>query len=778
MGVVYWARRPGHDRPVALKMILTGGLASEAEVRRFRAEAEAVAELDHSHIVPIYEVGQHGGVWYYSMKLVTGGSLSDNLPRLTADPRGGARLVATVARAVEHAHRRGILHRDLKPSNVLLDPDGTPYLTDFGLALRVAGPADDPDVDAGRGPAAPRGGDARLTRAETIVGSPPYMAPEQASGQKGATTTLSDIYGLGGILYTLLTGRLPFVGDTVRETLKRVRTQPLAPPSASNGRVDRGLEAVCLKCLEKEPSRRYSSAGALADDLERWLAGRPVEARPPAVLGQAAGWVRRRPGVATLMIALVTLGLAGALTASRRLDRAHGTANSRNLLVPLGNSDEASHRANAVDNVRATTWARLGTALNEHEGSPQDAVRYAQTLSLAERYLAAGSPSLAEEVLDASPPRRRDWEWSYLKREAAVRRARLREPADGHGAGRPGGRDQHPPAAGDGDSGVLVGDVTPVSLRAHGSHPIPAFSPDNRRLIVGDGPTLRCLDLATATVRDVSLDQGHRVRAVACSADGRVVLTGGLDATARLWDAATGRPAGPPLGHEDVVESVAFRPDGRVVLTGSRDGTARLWEAATGRPLGQPVRHSAEVLAVAFSPDGRLAASGGRDRTARLWEASTGRPTAAPLASRSEIWSLAFSPDGRLLASGGGDEAVRVWDMTNPGKQRMVLRHPAAVRHVAFSPDGRRLVSAGTDRAVKLWDVSSGQELLTLRGHSDEALAAVFSPDGRRLATSGRDGTIRIWDAPFLPRSDHPLGGRLPRGDSPGMPAEVKNPGD
>ena len=284
MGVVYWARRRGIDRPVALKMILAGGTASDVEVRLFRAEAEAVAELDHPHIVPIYEVGRHRGCWFYSMRLVTGGNLADHLSRFTCDPRGSARLVAEIARAVHHAHQRGILHRDLKPSNVLLDPDGTPYLTDFGLARRIDGYADWSARHRDDGGASSLGGDPDLTESGAIVGSPPYMAPEQASGRKGATTTLSDVYGLGAILYTLLTGRLPFVGNTVRETLRRVRTQPLAPPSASNGQVDRGLEAICLKCLEKDPGRRYGVAEALAEDLERWLAGEPVSARSPAIL--------------------------------------------------------------------------------------------------------------------------------------------------------------------------------------------------------------------------------------------------------------------------------------------------------------------------------------------------------------------------------------------------------------------------------------------------------------------------------------------------------------
>jgi tetratricopeptide (TPR) repeat protein len=299
MGVVYRARQVSLNRPVALKVIRAGHLACEADIQRFRNEAETAALLDHPHIVPVYEVGCHAGRLFFSMKLIEGGSVAGQLDRFKEDPKAAARLLATVARAVHHAHQRGVLHRDLKPSNILLDhaADGqpVPHVTDFGLAKRM-------ETDSG------------LTQSGCIVGTPAYMPPEQAEGKRGAVTVAADVYGLGAILYAMLTGRPPFQGATVLETLERVVSREPDDPSGNNPSLDRDLRTICLKCLEKDPARRYGSAEELARDLECWLNGEPIQARSVTRAARLWSWCRRNPAVASLsfgLAAALVLGVAG-----------------------------------------------------------------------------------------------------------------------------------------------------------------------------------------------------------------------------------------------------------------------------------------------------------------------------------------------------------------------------------------------------------------------------------------------------------------------------------
>jgi tetratricopeptide (TPR) repeat protein len=295
MGVVYEACQVSLNRLVALKLVKAGLLAGDDELRRFQNEAEAVALLDHPGVVPVYEVGQNGGQHYFSMKLVPGGSLVPLIDRYTHDPRAAARLVAEAAEAVAHAHARGILHRDLKPANILVDAEGHPHVTDFGLAKRVEA-------------------EFELTLSGAILGTPAYMSPEQAAGRRGAITTATDVYGLGAVLYALLTGRAPFDGDSAMETIDAVRNTPPEQPTRVNPSVPRDLETICLKCLEKDPRRRYPSAQALVDDLYAWLESRPIAARRVGPAERAWLWCRRKPAIAALSAA-VALALVGGTAA-------------------------------------------------------------------------------------------------------------------------------------------------------------------------------------------------------------------------------------------------------------------------------------------------------------------------------------------------------------------------------------------------------------------------------------------------------------------------------
>jgi serine/threonine protein kinase/Flp pilus assembly protein TadD len=405
MGVVYKARQKSLHRFVALKMIHAGELATEAQVQRFRNEAEMVATLDHPRIVPIYEVGQEAGQLYFTMKLIKGGSLAQHagdfcLPlcnwKTGNDATGThwsfeqiknrkaaiAQLLAAVARAVHHAHRRGILHRDLKPSNILLDKEGQPYVTDFGLAKRVR------KWESGSGEAADRGNSKEsghdsaslletplpaaaaappptlpvshyLTQANQLVGTPSYMAPEQASGQKGAITTATDVYALGVTLYVMLTGRPPFQGATVLATLEQIKQQAAKPPSQYNRHVDPDLEAICLKCLAKEPERRYGSAAAMAEDLELWLAGKPVRARWPTLVERGKKWVwRHRAVVVTATAAtvvLLVLAVIGLLISHHLIDRQRDEASKQR--------DEANRQRQEAEAARKEAIANLKIAL-------------------------------------------------------------------------------------------------------------------------------------------------------------------------------------------------------------------------------------------------------------------------------------------------------------------------------------------------------------------------------------------------------------------------------
>jgi tetratricopeptide (TPR) repeat protein len=294
MGIVFKARQRTPNRLVALKMILAGPWATKADIQRFRNEAETAAHLDHPHIVPIYEVGERDGHLYFSMKLFEGGTLAqwvNRKPTAAKDKNAAQRigqLMATVARAVHYAHQRGVLHRDLKPSNILLeervgDADHpVPHVTDFGLAKHIAA-------------------DSRLTQSGILVGTPSYMAPEQAGAFGGVVTTATDVYGLGAILYALLAGQPPFAGDTVLDTLAKVRTHEPLPPRRFRLTVPRDLETICLKCLAKEPAQRYASAAHLADDLGRFLEGKPILARPTGPLARLTKWAKRQPALAGLI---------------------------------------------------------------------------------------------------------------------------------------------------------------------------------------------------------------------------------------------------------------------------------------------------------------------------------------------------------------------------------------------------------------------------------------------------------------------------------------------
>jgi WD40 repeat protein len=728
MGIVYRARQISLDRVVALKMVQPGGRAPEDLERFLHTEARAVAGLDHPHIVPVYDFGTCAGRPFFSMKLIEGGSLDRQLERFSGAPRAIARLVATAARAVHHAHQRGLLHRDLKPANILLDDEGRPLVTDFGLARRAQGKSGE-------------------TLEGTIAGTPSYMAPEQAAAAPVLTTAV-DVYGLGAILYTLLTGRPPFHGPTVLDTLLQVRAQEPLRPRAVNPRADHDLETICLKCLEKDPAKRYGSAEALAEDLERWLRQEPIRARRAPVPERIFKWCRRNPAWTALVAVLC--GSMIALSVFQALGKAW-LQEQRNIAV--AQKEEADKLRNAAEEQKRTEQA-LRQQAQEALARAEINLTY-NRINLASQYWQTGKVGITERALDACPPDLRLWEWRYLKRLCHAELLTLPHSnsvfdvtysPEGTRLASTSGFDVTVWDARTGKELLFLpgrhgdGQVTGVT-----------FSPDGKQLAVAGG-TMRGWQVVAGESTKVE-DSGH----------------------VRIVDAATGKEVLTLKGQAAIVWGVAFSPDGKRLATagGWADHPAQLkvWDAATGRELLDLRGHTQTVWQVAFSPDGKSLASTSDDGTARLWDAATGRELRVLRGHRGSVTGLAFSPDGKRLATSAGSYETRpaelkVWDVATGQAILSFRAHTGMIPRLAFSPDGKRLASGGWDRAVRVWDAATGDELLTLRGHRDfvdvqpkrggraqargprvgAVTAVAFSPDGKRLASASSDYTVRVWD--------------------------------
>jgi WD40 repeat protein len=707
-GTVFLAHDPLLGREVALKVPRVPALVTPELTQRFRHEALAAARLDHPNVVPVYEAGTVGELCFLTSPYCPGITLAAWLQQRTQPVpwQLAARLLVTLAEAVQHAHSRGVLHRDLKPANILLQEvslkaegelDGVsssacvdgllPRITDFGLAkLLIEGQPDQ-------------------TMTGMILGSPCYMAPEQAEAKNKTITTSADVYALGAILYELLTGRPPFVANTSLETLEQVRMQEPVPPRRSRPHVPRDLETICLKCLHKEARRRYVSAHALAEDLQRLLVGEPIQARSVGLGERLLKWARRRPAAAAVVS---VTGLAAALLI---------------LLIGVFNfrlAQEKSATEKALER-EVQTNADLTQAL------------YFRNISLAHHEWLANNAGRAEELLDACPSELRQWEWRYLK--------------------------------GLGHSGQTTflghdGEVTSVAFDAKGKR-VASGSRDGS-VKIWDPETLQVIQTLTG-------HKGW-VNGVAFSPDDQRLASASHDRTLKVWDAATGKVCYTLRGHKFEVVAVAFSPDGRRLVSASWDRTLKVWDTSTRQLvrtlqlLGTLSGSEQRFFCVTFSPDGRRIAAGSGD--VRIWDAATGELLMACAADPAEplIWvgGVAFHPDGRRLASANGNKTVYIWD-TKTGKPIHILRgHRYGVNSVQFSPDGGRLASAGSDQSARLWDTATGAPLQTFRGHRNPSVRSVaFAPGGQRLASGAGDKTVRLWDvhigqeALFLPGERH-----------------------
>ncbi len=774
MGVVYKALQISLSRPVALKMILAGRLASADDMRRFRTEAEAAAHLDHPNIVPIYEVGQHEGRPYFSMRLVEGGDLTQHTARFAKDQRAGARLMAAVSRAVHHAHQRGILHRDLKPRNILIDPAGQPQITDFGLAKRMEEGSD-------------------LTQSGAVLGTASYMAPEQARAEKVVTTAV-DVYSLGAILYEMLTGRPPFRGRTPAGTILQLLDGEPQRPRAINPKIHRDLETICMKCLEKDPQRRYGSAEALADDLNRWLDGKPISARPVGGPGRLWRWCCRNPALAMVAAtAVVVIALLSGFYAWSLLEENRQT------------------RQALFDQQAATRRADVEAA---HARQARDQAQDALARSLYEQ----------ARALRLSGELDRRWRCFELLGEAERLRSRKRE--------------AELPSREGSDGTAELESVLPSVSELRSEAVATALLPGARPLwelktqfgaqpgLSGDGRLAASLwvSVDSKNIGVVLTDVADRRRlgqwenegiagsAFALSPDGKTLASVSSDtALIGLWNLPEGRriatldwprPRGAGDEHAGpgllLSSEMAFSPDGRYLTAvyrsplpkdfnldelteifarpaGKKDReqmkpflgemiqTIVLWnleEGAGAQPLETTVQDTNRGGGV-FSPNGKLLAFPAGDSTVRLWSLQTGRKSAEMELPLPLVGKIAFDCAAERLAcpcssSAAHRGAVVIWNLAeNVEQARLETDFALTASTPAFSPDGSRLALGTSSGRIVLFDLARGRETVRLKAaHTGMVALLRWDHDRRHLLSWGVEGAFKRWELADRPASD------------------------
>jgi eukaryotic-like serine/threonine-protein kinase len=744
MGIVYRARQKIPTRFVALKMIRSGFLASKAELRRFRTEAQAAASLDHANVVPIYEVGEYEGRFFYSMKLIEGESLARSKDSYRTRPREAARVIALVARAIHHAHLRGVLHRDLKPGNILLDRDGQPHVADFGLAKWFDGALADCADESGA-----------ETLSGMILGTPVFMAPEQALARPGASgvSRATDVHGLGAVLYTLLTGQTPFRGATMSETLEQViRRDPPAPRSL-NPLVDQDLQTVCLRCLEKDPPKRYASAEEVAEDLERWLGGESVRARPVGGLTRVWRRCRRHPRQLGMLAATALLLIALTITSVLLADRNQEARRQKEV------ADE--QRVAALESERALRLRSYATdiqrAMRLHD---EHQARFMNDL------LAPYEPRADQEDI-------RGFEWYYLTRLGAGGTRRTREwLAHPKGCYAVCFLEDNRTLFTDGEDlhlrfWTVDGKEFGVPIRVPGGETTAAaLTMDRARIATaGDDLAIRVWDVRTRGQIHVMRGHTKRIWSLNYSRDGKLLAATDDAGRITLWDPVTERQVRgwnmPYPVHQGI-----FSADGRTLVTSSGPRWQLIWwDLATTGVGTPPIRAGHDFVGdqvpshIAAASDGQTFAIGDFMGNIRLYGQRNGEPVALWQSSRQRAFSLAYSWNSDKLAVGHNDGHVSLIEMPSGKQISHLVSHSGRVYGTSLSPDGKMLAAAGDDGFLRLWDTSPETLFRTTPVPEAHVDRIVFEPDGRTFFALLPGNSVLAFDTDALERlpDGHPF---------------------
>jgi WD40 repeat protein/serine/threonine protein kinase len=743
MGVVYKARQTALNRLVALKMLLSGPAITAEHLARFRVEAEALACLQHPNIVQIFEVGEQDGRPYFSMEYVAGPSLAYQLRSMPQPARSAAQLVEVVARAVYAVHCCCIIHRDLKPANILLQrvftaevaevrggnsavtppsrtsavKDFTPKITDFGLAKLVKEQPTSRD----------------LTVPGQALGTPSYMAPEQAWGKLHAVGPAADIYALGAILYELVTGQPPFDGETPTETILQLLSKEPVPPTHLRPALPRDLETICLKCLEKEPRKRYASAEALAEDLRRLQAGEPIKARPVSVAERVYRWCRRRPTVAALLA--LTVALAFALVATvlvynaqlqRALAGSRQTAEEEREQLVQRDTMIGMHALEEADAFTGLLWFTEALRLDQDNLQQEEKhrTRIAMALQKCPRLLQFLVPD--GRILGAQLSTVGSW-MIVTGRDRTVQ-----------------------------VWNVMTGEPAGPELQFNATVRRVAVSPDGRFLAtIMEDKTVRIVDRVARDPSFFLLPRGAPIRKLGFASDSHALLIQREDFTVQLCDLTKNVPENAQRLPQGRLRYSTFSDDGRWVFVLDTSRVGRVWEAATGKPRAGSLKLEQDVTHAAVSPNGGHIAVIDIDNQVRIGELATGRWVCGPWKPPCLVTSVSFSPQGDRIITTGDDNAARVWQVATGDLRIAPLRHDSLITQVQFSPDGRLVVSAGTDNQARVWEVASGEALTPPLKHNGNVAYAVFGADSGQILTIGADDTARVWELPKAAETDH-----------------------